>query len=64
VLLRRRLIGSFHRAVTRGHAQLGKSIGVGEIKMKAILINPDAKSVTRIEISTDARLDDYFDKKP
>ncbi|WMT73324.1 hypothetical protein [Bradyrhizobium sp. Ash2021] len=32
--------------------------------MKAILIDPDAKSVTRIEISTDARLDDYFDEKP
>jgi hypothetical protein len=32
--------------------------------MKAILIDPNAQSVTRIDIGTDARLTEYFDEKP
>jgi hypothetical protein len=32
--------------------------------MKAIMIDPNTKSVTRIDISKDARLSDYFGEKP
>jgi hypothetical protein len=32
--------------------------------MKAILIDPSAKTVTRIDTSADARPSDYFDEKP
>lgn len=32
--------------------------------MKAILIDPNTKSVARIDISNDARLSDYFGEKP
>lgn len=32
--------------------------------MKAILIDPNARSVVRIDISKDARLSDYFGEKP
>jgi hypothetical protein len=36
----------------------------GDINMKAILIDPNTKSVARIDISKDARLSDYFGEKP
>lgn len=32
--------------------------------MKSILIDPNTKSVTSIDISKDARLNDYFGEKP
>jgi hypothetical protein len=32
--------------------------------MKAIMIDPNTKSVTIIDISKDARLSDYFGEKP